>query len=265
MQIQPHPALAHFVRHYLVLEERLAVNWHHRLFTDGNTGLVFNLGNASLHISNGTPSYHSAWLYGQINNYHDLSLSGDIKWIIVVFQPYGAHHFWGVPAEEWRDSFFPAHEMLGASINAVAARLLEEQQLSQQIRLIDTFLLRQLEKSMCPEAVVMQAVEEITKHDGTLPIEALLRTLSVNERTLERKFKLHTGLTPKQFSGITRLNASAKRVKKMRAVNTLTDIAYESGYFDQAHFIRDFRKYTGFTPHQYQREAHPLALNFLQL
>jgi len=265
MQIQPHPALAHFVRHYLVLEERQAVNWHHRLFTDGNTGLVFNLGDASFHISNGATSHHAAWLYGQINNYHDLSLSGDIKWIIVVFQPYGAHHFWGVPAAEWRNCFFPAAEVLDTSINAVTSTLLEAKRLSQQIHLIDTFLLRQLEKSIRPDTVVMQAVEEITKHEGTLPVEVLLRKLSVNERTLERKFKLHTGLTPKQFSGITRLNASAKRVKKMHAANTLTDIAYESGYFDQAHFIKDFRRYTGFTPHQYQREAHPLALNFLQL
>jgi len=265
MQIQPHPALAHLVRHYLVLEEREAVNWQHRLFTDANTGLVFNLGEAAFHISDASPSQHAAWLYGQINNYHDLSLSGHIKWIIVVFRPYGAHQLWGVPASEWNNCFFPASEVLGASIHVITSKLLATTLLSQQLQLIDTFLLHQLDKRRRPELVVIQAVEEITKHEGTLQVECLLRKLSVTERTLERKFKLHTGITPKQFSGIARLNASAKRIKRMQAEDTLTDIAYESGYFDQAHFIRDFRKYTGFTPQQYQQEVHPLALNFLQL
>jgi AraC-like DNA-binding protein len=265
MQIQPHPALAHLIRHYLVLEEQQAVTWTHRLFTDGNTGLVFNLGNASLNISNSSSSQHSAWLYGQISNYHDLSLSGDIKWIVVVFRPYGAHNLWGIPATEWYNCFFPAYDALGASINAISSTLLKTKNLSEQIRLIDAFLLQQLDKRIRPDAVVIQAVEEITKHEGAQSVEYLLKKLPVNERTLERKFKLHTGITPKQFSGIVRLNASAKRVKRMHTKDRLTDIAYESGYFDQAHFIRDFKKYTGITPHQYQQEAHPLALNFLQL
>jgi AraC-like DNA-binding protein len=45
----------------------------------------------------------------------------------------------------------------------------------------------------------------------------------------------------------------------------LTGVAYESGYFDQAHFIKEFKKYTGITPQQYHARAQPLALNFLQL
>lgn len=264
MQFQPHPALAHLVRHYLVLEEQEAVFWNHRLFADGNTGLVFNLGSASLHISDNRPSQHVAWLYGQIYNYHDLSLSGNIKWIVVVFRPYGANYLWGVPATEWCNCFFPASEVIGTSLDTLSSALIKTKDLSQQIHLIDAFLLQQ-NKDTHPDPIVIQAVAEITKHEGTLPVQYLLKKLIVNERTLERKFKLYTGITPKQFSGIVRLNASAKRLKKMNTQETLTDIAYDSGYFDQAHFIKEFRKYTGITPHQYQQEAHPLALNFLQL
>jgi len=112
---------------------------------------------------------------------------------------------------------------------------------------------------------VIQAVAHIMLHEGSLPVEALLQTLSVNERTLERKFKLHIGITPKRFSDIVRLNSSAKRMQRMKTTRRLTTIAYDSGYFDQAHFIKEFKKYTGITPYQYHAQAHPLALNFLQL
>jgi transcriptional regulator GlxA family with amidase domain len=103
------------------------------------------------------------------------------------------------------------------------------------------------------------------QQEGMLPVESLLRILSVNERTLERKFKLHIGITPKRFSDIIRLNASAKRMQRMKEGAALTGIAYESGYFDQAHFSKEFKKYTGITPQQYHAQARPLALNFLEL
>ena len=54
-------------------------------------------------------------------------------------------------------------------------------------------------------------------------------------------------------------------MQQLKTGRPLTGIAYESGYFDQAHFIKEFKKYTGITPHQYQAQARPLALNFLEL
>jgi AraC-like DNA-binding protein len=265
MQIRPHPDLAHLIRHYLVLRGPQPVNGVHRLFADGNTGLVFNLENATLHTAGNSPLPHSSWLYGQVNTFHDLAVAGNINWIIVVFRPYGAYYLRGIPAFEWFNGFFPAADVLGSRIHDLSAALLKVSQLNERIRLLDNFLLRQLDVAVHPDAIVVQAVEHITANEGMLPLPSLLKTLAVNERTLERKFKTYTGISPKHFSGIVRLNASAKRMQRMAAEDRLTGIAYDSGYFDQAHFIREFRKFTGMTPHQYHAEVRPLALNFLQL
>lgn len=265
MQIRPHPALAPLVRHYLILNDGQPAGGVHRLFADGNTGLVFNLDHAVLHTSGNTPSIHSCWLYGQVKTYHDLSLSGHINWIVVVLQPYGAYQLWGVPAMEWYNGFFPAEEILQESIQDLSHALLKTEQLGEQVGLLDNFLLRQIDRRLQPDPLIVQAVQHIIQHEGMLPVESLLRILPMNERTLERKFKLHIGITPKRFSDIIRLNASAKRMQRMKVGAALTGIAYESGYFDQAHFTKEFKKYTGITPQQYHAQAHPLALNFLEL
>lgn len=262
MQIPPHPALAHLVRHYLVLDGLQPAGGIHRLFADGNTGLVFNLDNAALTAGSST-AIHACWLYGQIKTFHDISLAGHINWIVVVLQPYGAYHLWGIPANELFNCFFPAEEVLKVRIHEISQALVSAQQLSKRVQLLDEFLLPQINKQ--PEPIIMQAVHHIVQHEGIVPVASLLQTLFVTERTLERKFKQTIGITPKRFIEIARLNASAKRMQRLKERGSLASVANDGSYFDQAHFIKDFRKFTGFTPQQYHEQMHPLALNFLQL
>ncbi|QEC44293.1 helix-turn-helix transcriptional regulator [Pseudobacter ginsenosidimutans] len=265
MQLPPSPHIAHIVKHYLVLKAGGHGDSVHRLFADGNTGIVFNLAAASLKSSSDAASMHSCWLYGQLNSFRDLTLSGSIHWVIVVLQPYGAYHLWNVPATEWKDSFFPAQEVLGNAVENIGSRLQQAASVSDCIGLLNAWLFRISEKMKQPDPLMLQAIQQIRAGKGSLPVHVLLKQLQVNERMLERKFKLNTGVTPKQYSGIVRMNASARKLKQLQYKESLTAIAYENNYFDQAHFIKDFRKYTGITPWQYQHTVAPLALNFLRL
>lgn len=264
MQIRPHTALAHLVKHYLILDDVQPVQSIHRLFADGNTGLVFNLANAALCSNRTKPAVNACWLYGQVKTYHDLSLVGDINWIVVVLQPYAAFQLWGVPATEWYNCFFPGADVLGVRINDLANALADTEHLQERIRLLDAYFLQQIDECIPPDPMIIQSIQHILMQKGMLTIESLTAALAVGERTLERKFKLHVGLSPKRFADIVRLNLSIKRMHRLKESRQLTGIAYDSGYFDQAHFIKEFKKYTGITPHQYHA-THPLALNFLAL
>jgi AraC-like DNA-binding protein len=265
MQFNPSPSIAHIVKHYLVLTGELPGGSVHRLFADGNTGIVFNLADARLQLEDRQQSIHKCWLYGQLSRFQVLTISGSIHFVIVVLQPYGAYQLWNIPATEWKNNFFPAHEVPGLQVNDIACRLQNASSLQDQIALLDAWIFRLSENGKRPETLLLQAIQLINASDGSLPVHALLKQLKVTERMLERKFKLSTGITPKQYSGIVRMNVSAKKLKRLHHSESLTSIAYDNDYFDQAHFIKDFKKYTGITPWQYQHSVSPLALNFLRL
>lgn len=263
MQIKPASHIAHIVRHYLVLNGALPTATWFRLFADGNTGLVFNTGNASLRQPGGQETQQRSWLYGQLSSYQDLDISGDLQWIIVVLQPYGAFHLWGMPATELKDKLFPAKELLGNSIDEISTVLLCTPDLKECINKLNAWISSLNDKKNAPEPLLQQAIQLINNTEGSMSVHALLKQLKVNERMLERKFRQATGISPKQYSGIVRVNASAKKIQQRSG--SLTAVAYDHDYFDQAHFIKDFRKYTGITPWQYQHSVEQLALNFIRL
>lgn len=265
MQFRPSPHIAHIVRHYLVLRGSMPGEAIHRLFADGNTGIVFNLAGTGIRLTGKPMHAEPCWLYGQLSSYRDFSLSGNIDWIVVVLHPYAAHQLWNVPAMEWKDNFFPAKEVLGPAVDSVIAGLLKTTTIQERIDLLDHWIFHLSGNGKQAESLLLQAIHQIIASEGVISIHSLLQQLQVSERMLERKFKLTIGISPKQYSGIIRMNVSAKKLKRFQNHASLTSIAYEADYFDQAHFIKDFRKYTGITPWQYQHAVDPLALNFLRL
>lgn len=264
MQLRPHPHIAHIVRHYLLLKGTLENECALRLFADGNTGIVFNLNETALRTTTAVAAQHRSWVYGQLSTYQDLVLHGAINWIIVVLQPYGAYQLWGGATNEWKNAFLPAHEVLGNSMHSISDRLLHTRSPQSAAALLDAWLIDLAWQHQLPDALLLKAIQHIQAGEGKLPIHYLLQQLQLNERMLERKFSTRIGISPKQYSGIVRVTASAKKIQRLQPGSNLTGIAYDSDYFDQAHFIKDFKKYTGITPWQYQHNTTPLALNFLR-
>lgn len=92
------------------------------------------------------------------------------------------------------------------------------------------------------------AVALIDVHNGQIQVGELSRILGVSNRTLERKFKYILGITPKMFAKLVRFQRVLEKIRFQSASRKLTNIAYEFGYADQAHFIRDFKSMSGILP-----------------
>ncbi|MCR9173620.1 MAG: helix-turn-helix transcriptional regulator [bacterium] len=96
------------------------------------------------------------------------------------------------------------------------------------------------------DKLIDHVVQKIKGSNGNLPVSEIAKQMGCSIKTIERRFKQKVGLTPKKFCGLYRFHQSVLGMQT--PVDKLSDIAYDFGYFDQMHFIKDVKKYAGLTP-----------------
>ncbi|MBS1665438.1 MAG: AraC family transcriptional regulator [Bacteroidetes bacterium] len=262
MQVSPSIELSGLVRHYLFLDIGEAAVLKLRLFSDGSTGIVFN---SSSCLFWGGGRLPEAFLYGQITEYKEVYCQGPAQLAIVVFHSQGLSRLLNVPVSGLNNSVIPLGEIFGVDGMTLQKGLGASGELSEKVSQIEDFVRRMLVgHGIGGDPLVASALDVIQRYNGVIHIEELTGIVGCQPRQLERKFNAAVGLSPKHLCNIVRVHAFIKLLQSEDGAS-LTDCAYESGYYDQAHLIREFRKVTGLTPSQYIKKATPLAVNFLQL
>jgi methylphosphotriester-DNA--protein-cysteine methyltransferase len=105
------------------------------------------------------------------------------------------------------------------------------------------------------DPLVQAAVRLIHQSVGTIRIADLAVQLSISQSPLEKRFRKAVGASPKKFASLVRLRRVLETSTIEREVLT---IGYDAGYYDQAHFIHDFKAFTGQTPEQFFRNKEQL-------
>lgn len=130
------------------------------------------------------------------------------------------------------------------SIEKIEDNLSLKRTASERVQCVEHFLLSILNRDN-EDSLIQTACKELDKSNGNYPISKLARTLGLTERTLERRFQIHIGATPKKYARIVRLrNALFQR----RILSNWADAACAAGYYDQSHMIRDFHELYGMSP-----------------
>jgi AraC-like DNA-binding protein len=253
MQIPPSIELSHLIKHFLFLNKATQSPCKLRLFSDGNTGIVFSTGGSLTLNARPLPS---AFLYGQISDYKDIGCHALAELFIIVFRPDAFNRLFKIPADELKDKVLPLTDIS----NTLYRSVFNAPTINKKIALAEAFF-----NKLSPTAnpLITASLDYILKQQGQVTINQLTSFTGLHPRQLERKFTTAIGLSPKKFSSITRMHGFLKQLRPKKL--SLTQSAYESGYYDQAHLIREFRQITGLTPSQYQKNTAPLATNFLQL
>lgn len=263
MQVPPSIDLSGFIRHYLFLDIAEDYSRKLRLFSDGSSGIVLNTYPSLFLDSLPLPT---AFCYGQITEYKEICCQGHARLIIIVFHPHGLNRLLNVPASELNDKIISLSDLFPDVGLALESAVATADSLSVTVDRIE-FYFRKILNTHCfmGDPLVNTALNLIHKHRGVLTVQQLTSGIGCHSRQLERKFKTAIGLSPKHFCNIVRTLSFVKSLQNAAPKPSLTHGAYDSGYYDQAHLIREFRKITGLTPSQYFKHSEPLAVNFLRL
>jgi len=174
----------------------------------------------------------------------------DTGTILVYFTEVGLTYFTSKPANELFNQSISLENIFDKNkINDTEEKLSFAKTDRQRIHIVEQFLLSQL-KDIKSDKLVIEAVKLIYQSKGTIRIKELNEKLFISQSPFEKRFRKLVGTTPKKFASIVRFNCV---LSDLSNIKSLTDICYENNFFDQAHFIKDFKQYTGDSPETFKR------------
>lgn len=245
----PTEKLKPYIKYFVVSEDELESEY--KIFP--SSGLVIGIqykGQLSTIRNNTENKLTSAGITGISDGYKIFKNSSDIGTVLVFFTEIGFTHFTSHPANELFNLSISLDNIFEASkVNEVKEKLAIASTDKQRIKVVEKFLLSQL-KDIETDKLIVEAVKLIYQSKGTIRIKELNEKLYISQSPFEKRFRKVVGTTAKKFTSIVRFNSV---LDTMTETKSLTEICYENNFFDQAHFINDFKQFTGDTPDNFKR------------
>jgi AraC-like DNA-binding protein len=174
--------------------------------------------------------------------------SPDIGTVLIFFKEAGATQFFRQPLHElFRESVSLDNFMLRSELLCLEEQLAEARTDTQRIASVEHFLINRMTNTE-PDKLVLAALALIHRSKGNIRIKELTEQLFISQSPLEKRFRQVVGASPKKFASIVRLK---NIIQQYDTVNSLTELGYENGFYDQAHFIKEFKAFTGDTPEKF--------------
>ncbi|MCA0457867.1 MAG: helix-turn-helix domain-containing protein [Chloroflexi bacterium] len=242
-EFPPHPALAPYVACYWSITSPLPLI--NRILPDGCTDIVV------------TPELK---FVGAMRSAFVSQIIPDSLTVGIRFKPGGSSAFFRLPLNELTDNEVTLDNLWGRFAHDLTDQLAAARTAREKIAHLEAALLCRLDQLPTLNPTLQQAVSTVRQANGDITITDLRTRLALSERQLERGFHQWVGLSPRQFARVTRFRQVVDLLHQPAL--SLTQIAYRAGYYDQAHFIHDFKSLAGLTPRDYRREQQDVG--FLQ-
>lgn len=243
----PTGLLKPFIKTYLIIEspEELV----NRILPDTSLSIAFRYkGQVNYVINDSRDSLPATVVSGLRKSARLINYTKNTGNIIVLFKEAGASAFFKEPLHElFGESVSIDNFMAQQKIAVVEEQLAEAKNNKERIATIEQFLLSRLFNPK-PDVLIATAIQKIHATKGTIKMKELSSALYSSQDAFEKRFRKTIGTTPKQFSSIVRMKSI---INQKPQSETLTELALDAGYFDQPHFNKDFKLFTGQTPTEF--------------
>lgn len=246
-----HPALATYVREYCGYSERTALPVRRREMPAAQLVLIIDFG-PTLRLLDATGSRVAArhaggFVAGIDDGFTVTETDGAMSGIQVNLTPIGARLFLGRPMHDLVRQVVSLEDALGPDGRHLAERLYETRGWAARFRQLDELILKRVLASSVPPSWLATAWELIERSGGNVSVETLAAELGYSRKHLATVFREQIGMTPKAIARLLRFQRALSALRSGRE-RDLARLALDLGYFDQAHFTREFRGFAGLTP-----------------
>lgn len=250
---QPKPPLSKFVDCFWLYDGQTAPQTE-RILPTGTFELAINLRQNELSFYDTEyPEKCSRFSGAVVSGAHGRSFvpvaTDDIFIIGVHFKPGGAFPFLGLPAGELADTHVDLETLWGQSAAQLRERLCEARTSHERFSVLEQVLLRRLRERVEQHYAVLAALEMFGNNQAWT-IRKAAKQIGLSQRRFIQIFKAEVGITPKLFSRIQRFQQTRTFIQQSASVNW-AGLAFDLGYFDQSHLIREFLEFSGQSPTNY--------------
>ena len=195
---------------------------------------------------------HHVWASGVRTEPITIPSGNGATMMVISFKKGMAAPFFPFPMEEISDSVVDADLVWGNGFGELRERLLEEKDVNRRFGLVEDFLLDMFASKLDVNPCVEFAVNEMTGNPDRISIARMNEKIGYSQKHFTKMFRRSIGVAPKSYLKIMRFQKAIRTIDLSDTIEW-DMVAQDCGFYDQAHFINDFKHFSGFTPEQYSR------------
>jgi AraC-like DNA-binding protein len=251
----PRPPLSGLVESFWLYDGYAPPHSMERVLPSGTIEIVINLRGEALRLYEAgavgrCESYRGPLVCGAYSEPFAIDTAQQAAIMGIHFKPGGLFPILGPVVGELGEIHVPLDTLCGAPADELWGRLLEAKTAEARFLILERFLQVRLARSIRPHPAVAFALEEFQRVPQTRTVAEVTALVGLSPRRCAELFRREVGLTPKTFSRVRRFQEVLHLVERSTSVDW-TGLALACGYYDQAHFNRDFRAFSGITPTAY--------------
>ncbi len=216
---------------------------------DGGLGMILNFGDPMYYENN--IIQNCGFMDGTHTKTRRMTMSGSIDAIGIRFNPGGAHWFYSVPLSEIGNLTVDLNDLALEHFIELCHEERETNPKGDILKYVNKLLLKKFIPEVNHDGMSETLLKRIQATKGLSPISDSVKDIGRSYRQIERLFKNDLGMTPKQYARLVRVENARYLLKKRNKNQSFTEIGEKSGFYDQAHFIREFNSIIGLTPMAY--------------
>lgn len=261
--VYPAPTdLAHLVRFFWTVESDATGDVPHRLTAETCPNLVFTVQGAFTEADgSSTPRVHLA---GALRSRADMMAHGPFRLIGAYLWPWSTNALCGLAPDTCIGRFMDLRDQAPGLAALCAEWPNSDAEMQQSLSMLASSLRLMQNPIGTPAEAMRQVVRDMLDAKVDRVIDDYAVSCGLARRQFERRFRACTGFPPALFLRIARFQRTYRMLEN-GAATSLTDIAFADGYFDQSHFIREFKRFSGLNPRDYFVKAPDKVDNFVRL